>query len=192
MKITAAFGNVPLKRRLKMMTKNKQRGMLLRYGAASVMMVCCFLLLPAVNLTENASTPEWENVQAAVTTENAQAAAASEMQEKEVPPYKAAPQYPGGETALMTYLASAVKYPEEARKKGTTGTVYVSFVVSKKGEVKNARVIRGVGDGCDEAALTAVQGMQRWTPGLNQQDQAIEVEITLPVKFELSGKKAKE
>ena len=183
MKISAAFGNVSLKRRLTMMTKIQRRGMLLRYGAASVMMVCCFLLLPAVNLTENVAAAGLENVQAVPT---------AEMQEKNIPPYKLAPQYPGGESALMTYLGSAVKYPEEARKKGTTGTVYVSFVVSKKGEVKNARVIRGVGDGCDEAALTAVQGMQRWTPGLNHQDQPIDVEITIPVKFDLSEKKAKE
>lgn len=183
MKITAAFGNVSLKRRLKMMTRTQGRGMVLRYGAASVMMVCCFLMLPAVNLTENVATAE---------RENAQPATFAEMQEKDVPPYKMAPQYPGGESALMAYLGSAVKYPEEARKKGTTGTVYVNFVVSKKGEVKNAKVIRGVGDGCDEAALTAVQGMQRWTPGLNQQDQPIDVEITLPVKFDLSKKKAKE
>ena len=183
MKISAAFGKVSLKRRLTMMTKIQRRGMLLRYGAASVMMVCCFLLLPAVNLTENVAAAGLENVQAVPT---------AEMQEKNIPPYKLAPQYPGGESALMTYLGSAVKYPEEARKKGTTGTVYVSFVVSKKGEVKNARVIRGVGDGCDEAALTAVQGMQRWTPGLNHQDQPIDVEITIPVKFDLSEKKAKE
>jgi TonB family protein len=179
MKITAAFGNVSLKRRLKMMTRTKQKGMMLRYGAASVMMVCCFLILPAGSLSENKATPEWLT---------SQPATATDLQEKEVPPYKMAPQYPGGESALVAYLASAVKYPEDARKKGTKGTVYVSFIVSKDGDVKNAKVIRGIGDGCDEVALKAIQEMPRWSSGLNHQDQPIDVELTIPVKFELSGK----
>lgn len=54
------------------------------------------------------------------------------------------PEYPGGETALLNDLIGAIKYPEEAKKNGIQGKVYVSFVVDEQGKVTNAKIERGV------------------------------------------------
>ena len=53
-------------------------------------------------------------------------------------------------------LQRKVRYPEMARRAGIEGRVTVQFIVNENGEVENPRVIRGIGGGCDEAALEAV------------------------------------
>ncbi|MBL7826399.1 MAG: TonB family protein, partial [Saprospiraceae bacterium] len=49
----------------------------------------------------------------------------------------APPQFPGGEHALIEYLANNIKYPEDARKKGIEGMVIVHFVVEKDGTLSS-------------------------------------------------------
>ena len=67
----------------------------------------------------------------------------------------AKPEYPGGDTALLTFLNSNVKYPARARENGIEGTVVLSFVVQKDGSVTDIEVVKGVGGGCTaEAQLT--------------------------------------
>ncbi|MDI6739088.1 MAG: TonB family protein [Candidatus Edwardsbacteria bacterium] len=48
-------------------------------------------------------------------------------------------------------------YPEMARKAGVTGRVFVKVVVAADGSLKSAEVLRGIGGGCDEAAMEAAQ-----------------------------------
>jgi protein TonB len=50
-------------------------------------------------------------------------------------------------------MVHAIKYPEEARKKGVQGTVYITFVIEEDGSITDAKVLRGIGSGCDEEAL---------------------------------------
>lgn len=96
------------------------------------------------------------------------------------------PEYPGGLNEMMDFLAGHIKYPDEARKKGIQGTVYLKFIVTTEGDVGNVTVLRGIGYGCDEAAIRAVKKMPRWKPGsLNGQN--IDVFFTLPVKFSLNN-----
>jgi len=100
------------------------------------------------------------------------------------------PEFPGGHEGRAKYMAETLKYPEKARKAGTTGTVYITFVIEKDGTVSNARVLRGIGNGCDEAALEAVQNMPAWKPG-KQRGEEVRVQFNMPVKFALEkdGKK---
>ncbi len=55
----------------------------------------------------------------------------------------AMPEFEGGHQAFFQYIAKNVKYPAEARKNGTQGKVYVSFVVDKDGQVTAAKLIAG-------------------------------------------------
>lgn len=48
-------------------------------------------------------------------------------------------------------------YPNAARIKGVEGDVLLELVVGTGGAVESARVVHGVGDGLDEAALAAVR-----------------------------------
>lgn len=98
------------------------------------------------------------------------------------------PQYPGGEEALRKYLSKNIQYPELARDAGTTGTVYITFVIDKKGKVKNVILLRGLsGTGakaCNDEALRVVNSMPRWVAG-KQKGKAVAVQYNLPIKFSL-------
>jgi protein TonB len=94
------------------------------------------------------------------------------------------PKYVGGEDELMKYLSKNVVYPLDARKNGVTGRVYVNFVINSEGKVTNAKILRGIGSGCDEEALRIVNGMPAWTPG-RQNGKPVSVMYNLPLNFSL-------
>jgi len=94
------------------------------------------------------------------------------------------PQFPGGETGLREYLQNNLTYPPKARKAGTEGKVYVSFVVNSSGKVMDANVIKGIGSACDALALYAIENMPIWKPA-TQQGKAVSVRFVVPVYFKL-------
>ena len=91
------------------------------------------------------------------------------------------PQLRGGLGALQR----KVSYPEMARRAGIEGRVTVQFIVNEQGRVENPRVIRGIGGGCDEEALKAVQSA-RFTPGM-QRGRPVRVQYSLPIVFRLQN-----
>jgi protein TonB len=82
-------------------------------------------------------------------------------------------------------LQKTIVYPEIARKAGIEGRVFVEFVVDERGRVLNPRVIRGIGGGCDEAALAAVQ-KAKFKPGM-QRGRPVKVKYSLPIVFKLQS-----
>ena len=85
------------------------------------------------------------------------------------------PVFPGGQTALVQYIASHLKYPTVAQENGIQGRVLVSFVVGEDGYVEPM---------LDKEALRVIQSLPRWTPG-NQQGKPVRVKYTVPVTFAL-------
>jgi TonB family protein len=101
------------------------------------------------------------------------------------------PQYPGGEKAMMEYVAKNVKYPQEAKDKEIQGRVFVSFVVEKDGSVSTVKVMRGIGSGCDEEAVRVVSSMPKWKPGIKD-GKPVRVSYMMPLNFKLTeGQPAK-
>jgi protein TonB len=94
------------------------------------------------------------------------------------------PSFPGGDAALMKYLGNNIKYPAIAKDAGIQGTVYVTFVVNEQGLVKDAKVLRSIGGGCDEEAIRVVQSMPKWKPG-KQRGKSVKVQYNLPIRFTL-------
>lgn len=90
----------------------------------------------------------------------------------------------GGREGMFQYIAQHVKYPEGARKQGLTGTVYITFIIDEMGKVQDAKVLRGIGGGCDEEALRVVRSMPDWNPGMNM-GKAVKVSFNLPIRFSL-------
>ena len=78
-------------------------------------------------------------------------------------------------------LQSRIQYPELARRMGIEGRVFVQFVVDEQGRPSNVRIARGIGGGCDEAAVEAVR-QSRFTPG-RQRGRPVKVRMSLPVTF---------
>ena len=94
------------------------------------------------------------------------------------------PSFPGGTSPMMAYILKNLKYPKKAKEEGISGVVMVQFVVSKKGLVYKAKVMRGIGGGCDEEALRLVNAMPTWNPG-TQRGKPVNVQYTLLIKFRL-------
>ena len=94
------------------------------------------------------------------------------------------PMFRGGERKLMEFIGSNVVYPKEAIDAGIEGKVFVEFYIEKDGTVCDAKVLRGIGYGCDEEALRVVGLMPKWFPG-KQRGQAVRVRYTLPINFKL-------
>jgi TonB family protein len=97
------------------------------------------------------------------------------------------PEYPGGSEAMMKFLIENIKYPEQARKDSIQGRVFVNFIIEVDGKVSNAKVLRGIGGGCDEEAVRVVSLMPAWTPG-KQRGKNVRVAFNLPIKFALDPK----
>lgn len=96
------------------------------------------------------------------------------------------PEFTGGDESRIIFLANNIKYPQQARQKRISGTVYVTFVVEKDGSLSNPKILRGIGEGCDEEVIRVVKLMPRWQPG-KQQGEAVRVQFNMPVKFVLAN-----
>ncbi|MBN2916514.1 MAG: energy transducer TonB [Prevotella sp.] len=94
------------------------------------------------------------------------------------------PSFPGGQGALMSYLASNIKYPVVAQENGVQGRVIVSFVVERDGSISDVRVARSVDPSLDREAQRVVKSMPSWKPG-KQNGSAVRVKYTVPVVFRL-------
>jgi protein TonB len=92
------------------------------------------------------------------------------------------PQPNGGLDAFYKHVTDHMQYPEEAKKAGVTGRVFVQFVVDKTGNLSDIRVIRGIGGGCDEEAVRLVKTSPNWLPA-KANGQPVSVEMSLPIRF---------
>lgn len=97
------------------------------------------------------------------------------------------PEFPGGQGALLQFLAKSIKYPVIAQQNGIQGRVTCSFVVGKDGVIRNIEVIRGVDPSLDLEATRVISMMPKWKPGM-QKGKEVSVKYTVPVTFRLQGK----
>ena len=97
------------------------------------------------------------------------------------------PEFPGGQGALLQFLAKSIKYPVIAQQNGIQGRVTCSFVVGKDGVIRNIEVIRGVDPSLDLEAARVISMMPKWKPGM-QKGKEVSVKYTVPVTFRLQGK----
>ena len=94
------------------------------------------------------------------------------------------PRYPGGDRELLKFIAQSIKYPTDAQEAGVQGRVICSFVVDKKGNIVEPKIIRGIDPSLDAEALRVIGMMPRWTPG-RQDGKAVRVLYTVPITFRL-------
>ena len=94
------------------------------------------------------------------------------------------PSFPGGQGALMQWLASNIKYPVVAEENGVQGRVVCTFVVERDGSITDVKVVRGVDPSLDKEAVRVLKQMPSWIPG-KQNGSAVRVKYTVPVTFKL-------
>ncbi|GAB4255869.1 MAG: hypothetical protein Kow0079_12840 [Vicingaceae bacterium] len=89
--------------------------------------------------------------------------------------------------SLFSYLSSHLVYPQLAKDFGIQGTVFINFVVSKTGKLRDFKVLRGAHKILDDAALEVVKNMPDWIPG-TQRGIPVNVAYNLPIRFYIKGK----
>ncbi|MGP1420610.1 MAG: energy transducer TonB [Tannerella sp.] len=95
------------------------------------------------------------------------------------------PEFPGGQAALMSFIAKSIKYPVVAQENGIQGRVTCSFVVNKDGSIVDAEVVRGIDPSLDKEALRVINTMPKWKPG-KQRGKPVRVKFTVPINFRLN------
>lgn len=123
-------------------------------------------------------------------------------------------QYPGGQAALMQYLAQNIRYPKISAENGVQGRVLVQFVIEKDGSLSNFAVVKKSGDtitknaqsgitvnalgsateenkvpqeafdALNAEAVRVLREMPKWTPA-KQRGQEVRMRYTLPITFRL-------
>ena len=94
------------------------------------------------------------------------------------------PSFPGGESAMKSYLNSNVKYPDVAQENGVQGRVIVESIIEKDGSMSDVKVIRSVDPSLDREALRVVKAMPKWTPA-KLKGIPVRTKCTTPVVFRL-------
>ncbi len=96
------------------------------------------------------------------------------------------PRFRGQEDSVEfgRWVASQVRYPEDALANGIQGQVVVRFIVEKDGSVSHTEVIRKVHPSLDAEALRVVQMSPCWTPAMRE-GKPVRVQMSLPVRFSL-------
>ena len=95
------------------------------------------------------------------------------------------PEFPGGQNALLQFLAKNIKYPTEAQQQGKQGKVVVTFVIEKDGSITNAKVTQALYPSLDEESLRIVKSMPKWTPGKMKDGKVVRVQYTVPLTYRL-------
>ena len=94
------------------------------------------------------------------------------------------PEFPGGMTACLQYLARNIKYPVTAQKEGAQGKVIVQMVIEKDGSVDHVSIVRSITPELDAEAARVVKSMPKWKPA-TVKDKAVRCRYTVPVTFKL-------
>lgn len=92
------------------------------------------------------------------------------------------PEFPGGDAGLLSYLKENIHYPAAARSNNTQGSVIVSFIIDRKGKPSTVKILRGIGNGCEEEAVRVIKAMPNWKPG-KVKGKEVRVQMNLPIKF---------
>mgnify|MGYP000591654406 CR=1 FL=1 len=95
------------------------------------------------------------------------------------------PQFPGGDRELLSFIAKNLHYPTIAQENGIQGKVFVRFVVSATGDVKDVKVMRSLDPYCDKEAIRVIQSLPKWIPG-RQNGRNVPVYYTVPITFKLT------
>ncbi len=91
----------------------------------------------------------------------------------------------GGMKAFYAHINKKIRYPRQARIMGIQGKVFVQFVVEKDGYISQVKIVRGIGESCDNEALRVVSSAPAWNPG-KQRGKPVRVKMVLPISFKLN------
>lgn len=97
------------------------------------------------------------------------------------------PEFVGGNQNLIKFIKSKLSYPEKAVRYHIEGAVEIAFDITRDGSLKNIRLLKGIGYGCDDEALRIVSDSPKWKPG-RLWGRPVETTQTVSIQFKLTDK----
>lgn len=83
----------------------------------------------------------------------------------------------------LAAIYKKIVYPPIAKSAGLEGKVYLLIFVNENGSVDNVKVLKGIGGGCEDAAVDAVKAV-KYSPGKNN-GVPVKVKLSLAITFKL-------
>lgn len=76
-----------------------------------------------------------------------------------------APQFPGGEAAMIHFINTERTYPRDAYEARIQGRVMCAFIVDTDGSIVNVTIQRGPCQSLNNEAMRIISSMPRWEAG---------------------------
>ena len=173
-----------IKIRIKMITKIKSSKTAALKFSLGILVTAAMLVIFAFDIEKNqVQDKKTTDKQAKVTAKDQQKS--TQTNEKIFIVAQQMPVFPGGDKAFPEFIGKEVKYPDNAKKAGIQGKVYVKFVINKEGNVVNSKIVRSASPSLNEEALRVINNMPKWTPG-KQDGKNVDVQLTVPIAFVLN------
>ena len=186
--IANSFNHSLTKKRITMMCKEKSKkwrcAKALYIVPVAAIAALAFTTVEPVNATESETLPKGSEIVAnneKETVEKIAEAIPVTDDDKVYQVCEKAPEFPGGGSAMVKFLAENIKYSAEAA--GKEGKAFVQFVVRKDGSINDVKLVRSTGDASlDAEALRVINSMPKWNPGV-QGGKPVNVQFMIPIVF---------
>ena len=173
-----SFFHHPLKRRIKMLYKNKTSS---KGTIASLLSLSLLLISGLITIQSCAKDHSEKTGKSVVTVQPYN----KKQPEKVYSTADIEPEFEGGASALQKYLEDNIHYPESAKIQKIEGRAIIQFIVTKTGSIDSVVIKRDVdGSGFGAEATRAIQAMPKWKPG-STKGEPVSVQYILPVNFQL-------
>jgi TonB family protein len=170
LKLSNSFSNPSLvRKRMIMMTRRKSS----KLSALKLLMALPVTLLVFLSVSASLPSPPPPPPQSVEETEEVPFTVAEQM-----------PMFPGGDAALLKYIAENTVYPDEAKTNNISGRVILRFCVTATGGVSQISVLKGVSPELDQEAMRVVRTLPAFNPG-RQGGVAVPVWYMVPITFTL-------
>lgn len=168
-----SFNVLPLKKRIRMMNKQKTKGIGKTKYIMLLPVVILLMIISNIEITARTANDVKDKVTEQTTNGGDVVFTTAEKM----------PEYPGGMKALISFMSENIKYTATMKDKDAPERVVVAFIVGKDGTISDAKVLRGVNSDADNEALRIVGLMPKWIPG-SQKGKPVAVRYVLPIAFQ--------
>ena len=88
----------------------------------------------------------------------------------------------GGAEAIVNNIQQHLAYPDVPPTRRKNGNMFISFIVTEKGEVQAVKVLKSLGPEYDAVVEEAIQKLPNFVPG-RKGGKAVAVSYTVPIRF---------
>ena len=106
-------------------------------------------------------------------------------------PIEKFPEFPGGRSKLIEFLAANTTYPKECEDSSIEGRVVVSFVVEKDGSLTDIKTVKKVHPLLDAEAVRVISLMPKWIPG-GEKGHEMRIKYNVPITFRMRKEQPKD